>query len=214
MYHYEYVRKNEWKPKRDNLIELIHEVQNQMRVDDVFTFQYRFVGSSSRNMITCDCTTNKGFDFDVDLEPNNDEEKYNAKEIKELFIKYFNKAAFKFGYNCYPENSTRVITIKFVDRYSNKVIHSVDFAIVYHCSETEVQYIHFNKENNSYQWQKRRNDNHINEKAKWIFSNGHRKDLEDLYLEKKNYNDNPNKKSRSLYAEAVKEKFDYYHGGN
>ena len=35
----------------------------------LFTFSYKFVGSSSRNMITCDFTTNKGFDFD-DLREN------------------------------------------------------------------------------------------------------------------------------------------------
>lgn len=213
MFHYEYVKKKEWKPIRDNLEEMIHDVQNRMREDNVFTFQYHFIGSSSRNMITCDFSTNKGFDFDVDLEPNDDDENYSPQEIKELFIRYFNQVAYSYGYNCCAENSTRVITIKFVDRRTCRVIHSVDFAIIYHCSKEYVQYIHFNKDDGSYQWKRRKNSKHVEEKANWICSNGYKKDLEDLYLDKKNYNEDIKKKSRSLYAEAVKEIYDYYNGG-
>ena len=77
MYHYEYVSKRDAKPYRDEFLDIIHEIQNLLR--DKFTFSYKFVGSSSRNMITCDFMTNKGFDFDVDFYINDDEE----IEIKE-----------------------------------------------------------------------------------------------------------------------------------
>ena len=80
MYHYEYVSRREAKPYKDEFIDIIHEIQNLLR--DKFTFRYKFIGSSSRNMITCDFTTNKGFDFDVDFYINDDEEEYSAEEIK------------------------------------------------------------------------------------------------------------------------------------
>ena len=50
MHNFEYVPKEEWKPIKDELLEIIHRLQNEVR--DSFTFQYHFVGSSSRNMIT------------------------------------------------------------------------------------------------------------------------------------------------------------------
>ena len=50
MHDFEYVPKKEWKPIRDELLEIIRRLQNEVR--DSFTFQYHFVGSSSRNMIT------------------------------------------------------------------------------------------------------------------------------------------------------------------
>ena len=78
MYHYEYVRKRDAKPYRDEFLDIIHEIQNLLR--DKFTFSYKFVGSSSRNMITCDFTTNKGFDFDVDFYINDYEEEYSNED--------------------------------------------------------------------------------------------------------------------------------------
>ena len=43
MHDFEYVPKEEWKPIRDELFEIIHSLQNE--VSDNFTFQYHFVGS-------------------------------------------------------------------------------------------------------------------------------------------------------------------------
>ena len=63
MYHFEYVSKKEAAPYKSQLIDLLNRVQDYVR--DEFTFQFTFIGSSSRNMITYDPTTNVGFDFDV-----------------------------------------------------------------------------------------------------------------------------------------------------
>ena len=91
MYHYEYVSKKIAKPYREEFLDIIHEIQDLLR--DRFTFKYKFVGSSSRNMITCDFTTNKGFDFDVNLCVNDDEENYSAEEIKKEIMKAIYKVA-------------------------------------------------------------------------------------------------------------------------
>ena len=63
MYHFRYVSKNEIAPLKNQVIELIGLVQDEIR--KYFTFQYEFIGSVKRNMVTCDAKSNIGFDFDV-----------------------------------------------------------------------------------------------------------------------------------------------------
>ena len=76
MYHFEYVSKKEAAPYKSQLIELLNRVQDYVR--DEFTFQFTFIGSSSRNMITYDPTTNVGFDFDVNIAVNDGNERLLA----------------------------------------------------------------------------------------------------------------------------------------
>ena len=85
MYHYEYVPKEEWKPVYKELLEIIGKLQDEVRED--FTFRFRFVGSSKRNMITRDPTTNTGFDFDVNIEVNDPDEDYSPEEIRRILRK-------------------------------------------------------------------------------------------------------------------------------
>lgn len=80
MYHFQYVAKKELKPAKKQLMELIHKVQDEVR--DSFTFQYKFVGSVQRNMVTWDVKSNAGFDFDVNIMVNDDDEKFDAKKLK------------------------------------------------------------------------------------------------------------------------------------
>lgn len=109
MYHYEYVSKEEASPYREEFLEIIHDAQDLLR--DKFTFRYDFIGSSSHNMITCDYRTNKGFDFDVNLHVNDDEEQYSPEVIKKSIIEAINRVARPRGYE-FCEDSTRVITLK------------------------------------------------------------------------------------------------------
>ena len=85
MHDFKYVPKEEWAPIRDELFKIIHRLQNEVR--DNFTFQYHFVGSSKRKMITCDRNSNTGFDFDVNIEVNDPDEDYTAKEIRNILRK-------------------------------------------------------------------------------------------------------------------------------
>ena len=62
-------------------------------------------------MITYDPKSNIGFDLDVNIYPNDDDNEYSPKEIKQSLIKAFNKNIKKYGYSN-VEDSTRVITIK------------------------------------------------------------------------------------------------------
>ena len=135
MHDFEYVPKEEWKPIRDELLEIIHRLQNEVRDD--FTFQYHFVGSSKRKMITRDRNSNTGFDFDVNIEVNDPDEDYSAEEIRNILHKGLDKITNPhrfpiFGYD-YTEDSTRVLTIKVKDRINSRISHSCDFCIIYEC---------------------------------------------------------------------------------
>ena len=100
-------------------------------------------------MITYDTKSNVGYDFDINIYPNDEDNNLSPKKIKLLFKEALDKIATKYGYD-YAEDSTRVLTIKVKDRKNSRVLHSVDFAFVndyeddegYECQE----YIRFNKE--------------------------------------------------------------------
>lgn len=82
MHDFEYVSNHEWEPVRDELFEIIHRLQDEVR--DNFTFQYHFVGSSKRKMITRDRNSNIGFDFDVNIEVNDPDKNYSPEEIRNI----------------------------------------------------------------------------------------------------------------------------------
>lgn len=142
MYHFQYVSKNEIASLKNQVIELIGLVQDEIR--NYFTFQYKFIGSVKLNMVTCDVKSNIGFDFDVNIMVNDDDEEYSTKDIKQILMKAFNKYAYKYHYD-FCEDSTRVFTIKVKDRKNSRILHSCDFAIVNNYSDNLQEYIRFNK---------------------------------------------------------------------
>jgi len=107
-----YVTKKEHSPLKNKLIELINLVQDEVR--EYFTFSFKFIGSADRNMITCDYTMNVGFDFDVNIYVNDDEEEFTAEEIKRILKLGFDKHVREFSYDD-AEDSKRVLTIKVKD---------------------------------------------------------------------------------------------------
>lgn len=203
MHDFCYVSKREAAPIKAELIDLIHRVQDYVRDD--FTFQYYFVGSSSRNMITYDRKSNVGFDFDVNIVVNDDDEQYSPKEIRTSIREAFNRFVREYGYD-YCEDSTSVLTIKKKSVLQSKIIHSCDIAIVYDCNDGRQQYIRFNKDKQNYTWEYRGGGFELlSSKISWLKSNNLWGELLDYYIYKKNVNDNPEKHSRSLFAESVAE---------
>lgn len=206
MYHdFQYVTKAEAKPVRDELYKIIREVHDIVRDD--FTFQHRPVGSFSRNMITHDLKSNIGFDFDFDLEINDNDEDYSPAEIRHIMKNAIDQVAPKYGYKC-CEDSTRVLTIKMVNTYTSEILHSCDFALVYNCDDGRQQYIRFNKKNKNYTWEfQGKGFKNFDKRFSWLKSNGYFDELKQYYLDKKNNNNNPDKHSRSILAEAVNEMY-------
>ena len=208
MHDFEYVPNYEWKPVRDELFEIIHKLQDEVR--DYFTFQYHLVGSSKRNMITRDRNSNKGYDFDVNIEVNDPDEKYSAEEIREILHKALNKITNPYGYSIfgydYTEDSTRVITIKVNDKANSCILHSCDFCIVYECGDGRQQYIRYNKKQNSYTWEYQpKGYMELQSKIEWVKKHGLWQQVRDYYIYKKNINDNPDKHSRAIFAETIHE---------
>ena len=208
MHDFEYVSNHEWEPVRDELFEIIHRLQDEVR--DNFTFQYHFVGSSKRKMITRDRNSNIGFDFDVNIEVNDPDENYSAEEIRNILRKGLDRVNNPYGYSIfgydYTEDSTRVLTIKVKDRANSCVLHSCDFCIIYECRDGRQQYIRYNKKQNSYSWEYQpKGYTELPTKIEWIKKRGFWQQVRDYYLYKKNLNDNPNKHSRTIFAETVHE---------
>lgn len=208
MHNFEYVPKKEWKPVRDELLKIIQKLQNEVR--EYFTFQYRFVGSSSRNMITRDSKSNTGFDFDINIEVNDPDEDYSAEEIRNILRKGLDRASNPFGYPFfrydYTEDSTRVLTIKVKDRTNSRILYSCDFCIINNCPDGRQQYIRYNKKQGSYSWEYQPKGFYdLPAKIKYIKNRHCWQQVRDLYIVKKNMNTDNDKKSRSLFAETVQE---------
>ena len=219
MNHFEYVSKSKYMPVKKELIKIINQVQDELR--EQFTFDYKFIGSSSRNMITYDPKTNKGYDFDINIEVNDFDEYYSAKELKEILINTFNQVI-KLTYpyaSC--QNNTRVFTIKVYEENpcciniialrSPKIEYSCDFAIVNTINDYQQEYIRFNKNTHEYSWQMQCKGYLLSKKEAYKKKNKLTNELRKIYLDKKNFNTNPNKKSRALYAEAVNELYNTHH---
>lgn len=150
MHDFRYVSRKEAQPIKDEMYQIVYEVQNLVR--DNFTFNFTLIGSSSRNMITYDAKSNIGFDFDINIEVNDDDENFEPKEIRTIIRNAIDRVAPRYGYK-YCEDSTRVLTVKKVNIITSRIIHSCDFAIVYNCTDGRQQYIRFNKDNNNYSWE-------------------------------------------------------------
>lgn len=203
MHNFRYVTKKEWKPVKEELLKLIKLVQDEVR--EYFTFQFEFIGSASRNTITIDEGSNRGYDFDVNLRVNDPDDNYSPQEIKQILITAFNKYGYLFEYD-YAEDSKRVITIKVKDRKNSRILHSCDFAVIFDCDDGRQQYIHFNKKQGTYSWEYQpKGFYHLKERMDSIKKYGLWEELKGLYLDKKNMNTDQNKKSRSIWAEAVNE---------
>lgn len=205
MHDFVYVTKASAQSVKNKLIKIIHEVQDIVR--PYFTFQFRPVGSSSKNMITYDRKSNICFDFDFDLEINDDEENYTPEEIRNIMRNAIDRVVSKYGYK-HCEDSTRVLTIKKVNTFTSQIIHSCDFAFVYNCKDGKQQYIRFNKKNGNYTWEfQGKGFKNLDNKIAWLKQNGYWIELQDYYIDKKNRNNNPDKHSRSILAESINEMY-------
>lgn len=205
MHDFVYVTRNSAKPVRNELLQIIHEVQDL--VEKYFTFQFRPVGSSSMNMITYDIKSNIGFDFDFDLKINDEDENYSPEEIRNIMRNAIDQVAPKYGYK-HCEDSTRVLTIKKINTFTSRILHSCDFALVHNCENGRQQYIRFNKKNGNYTWEfQGKGFKNLNNKITWLKQNGYWGELQDYYIEKKNHNNNPDKHSRSILAESINEMY-------
>lgn len=202
---FQYISKNNQAVKDDynNLVKLLNELQKVMSKS--FTFQYTIVGSYKRNMITYDTKSNVGYDFNFNIEVN--DEVLKASQIKQRLLDGLNKVAPKYGYD-FPENSTSVITIKKKDTKKSRIISSCDFCIVNNYEDEEgndcQEYIHFDKKTNTYFWNERSAGYYLlPDKIEWVKDNNLWDEVRTRYIKLKNTNVDPDIHSRTLFANAV-----------
>lgn len=202
---FEYVSKSEYQPFKLEVDEILKSIQRELRENKILTFQFNLIGSAKRKLITRVKNGNQGFDLDYNIVIQNisDEDYKDPKLLKQKFIDLFDKY-FDNSYD-YAEDSTSVITVKKLNPSRNKILYSVDFAIVNYYKDDEgverQEYVRFDKKSNNYSWALRKvATNHryvedlIKENALW-------EDFKDLYLENKNKE--PNKKSRIVYYQTL-----------
>lgn len=208
-YDFRYVSKKDPRLRMvyADAVNLIREIQDAVR--GRFTFQYRPVGSYSRNMVTEDTKSNTGFDLDFDLIINNPDEQYTAKEIKNTLQRAMNQVAKRHGYD-FPEDSTRVLTIKCKDRKNARILHSIDFAITNECVDENGcirrESVRYDKEKNRYIWCEQPSGAYdLPDRMDLLKEEGLWGKLTAYYLKKKNENENPGLHSRQLFSMAVNE---------
>lgn len=205
MNHFKYVTAEEARPYKERVLNMTRELQDRVR--DYFTFQNYFIGSSARNMITFDERANIGFDFDINYAINDFEQEYGPDEIHQIIFKGLSNIYLRYGFNRIEE-STRVITLKKIDPFNSRILHGCDIALVndYEDDGRQCQeYIRFNKSLHNFTWEQQTAPYYLEEKVSEIKKAKLWNEVREVYINKKNNNDNPNKKSRALYAETLNE---------
>lgn len=204
---FHYISKRDPKVKKayNDILDMLNEVQDLLR--NKFTFRYDVVGSYKRKMITYDVKSNVGFDFDFNIEINDNGNKYSPKELKKMLQNAIGKVCINYGYD-YPEDSTRVLTIKKKDRKKSRILHGCDFAIVNNYIDDEgderQEYIHYDKKHRNYTWCEQSDGYYmLPDKINWIKEKHLWNAVRDLYIEKKT--DNPDMHSRTILAITVHE---------
>lgn len=204
-FHYISKRDPQVKVAYDSLMLLLKKTRKELKSE--FTFQHRVVGSYSRNMITYDAKGNTGFDFDLNIYPNDDDQLFTAKELKLKFKAALDKHCGEFGFSP-AEDSTRVLTIKVKDRKKSRIIYSVDFCIVNDYTdddnEERQEYIRNNKNQHTYEWCQQPNGYYmLPEKIQWLKDNGLWQQVTKRYITNKNNNNDEHVHSRTIFAVTV-----------
>lgn len=206
MYHnFKHISNRNAKVKKayKNALKLLNEAQKIIKEEYDMTFAYYVVGSYKRNMLTHDPNTNVGFDFDFNIVFNN-KYNYSAGKLKNILREALNQIAKKYQFD-FPEDSTRVLTLKVKDRKHSRIIYSIDLAIV---KEGFNEYIHFNKmymmNEYAYSWQKMpQGYEEFSDKFYSLKEAGYFEELRNEYLKRKNKNNNNDLHSRDILIQTV-----------
>lgn len=222
MSEYEYVSKNEYQPVREELEEIIKQVQDIVRA--TFTFQFKLVGSGGRHLITRIKGGNQGYDFDYNLilNPPKEENKiWNAKFARTTIKNALEQAIKNTKYNKVSDTKCG-LRIKVIDYENSKILHSCDFSVIYYPdiedngSENEdnfYKYARLDKSTSNITWEIRNISRNYDDKLEWLKENinGYWDIVKEEYLLVKNSNRDENKHSFQLYLEAVCNVFNHFY---
>lgn len=225
---YRFVERDEYDPKRQRFeMKILNAAREFIEENYRYTFVYDLIGSAGRGLVTERINGNTGYDFDYNLilkrlddpflgrnvidivDMNGGLRLENPTLIKEQFRLAFNYAVQGTEYD-FPEDSSSVLTIKCKDRKNSRILHGADLAIVYYDQNGIVHTLEHYKPSSvnggeGYGFQTRDNSYCIDSKLDEIldFLDDGWDLVKAKYLQLKNSNNDPNKKSFILYVEAV-----------
>lgn len=216
---YEYVTKSEYTPVKKELEKIIGRVQIEMREKYNLPFRFQLIGSGKRHLITRISGGNRGYDFDYNLiiSPPGTGHHDKAAVIKQHFMAAFAAALKPTSYSP-PEDSTSAITIKVVDKGRKRICHSCDFSIIYYgdCGENHgYYYLRNNKGQKKYEFVFRPLNYDVEKRVADICKHADGwNHIRTEYLKLKNANKIKEKRSFSIYLEAVNNVFHQIFGGS
>ena len=214
MSKYEYVNKNEYRPVREELEDIIKKTQKILKKESGITFQFELIGSGSKHLITRIIGGNKGFDFDYNIIINYDEDQmWKADYARREFTKALDKAIQGTQYD-HPQNSSVAITIKVKDTKKSKILHSCDFAVVYYPDGVFEghKYAKLDLQTSKCVWETRQYTKNYHNKLNWLKENvnGYWEEIKEEYIKLKDNNNDTNKHSFQLFYEAVSNVYNRY----
>jgi hypothetical protein len=208
---FEFVPKSELNPVKIQVEEIINLLQDAMREFGV-TFTFKLVGSGGKHLVTRVVNGNTGFDFDYNLGIQKDGD-LSGRELRLKVKSQLESILSGTGYSAVSPGK-QSMTFKFVDHENRRVIHSCDFAVVNDYEDENGDSIQeiliWQRENDTYIWNKRPFAKNYSDKLSNLKANGLWQEVKDEYLKIKNSNQDKEKKSFSLFFEAINNVYNRY----
>lgn len=206
-----YVTKNELKEPKKIFIDWVKKVQKELKKEKGIHFSLDPIGSGKRNMVVWQCNRNS-FDLDYQIcltklpEELQEHLSKKAKEINQIFKDAFDNYR-PAGFS-YCDDSTQALTTLNIDKR-----FGYDVIITY--KDDSGLHILYNKKNTNgannkdYWWAPKSDMTNHRENYFKVINSKHRKELKDLYLNKRHSHKDdvePNKKkSYQILNESVNE---------
>ena len=200
--NFEFVTRREYTPVRELFESIICDLQKELK--GIVTFQFQLIGSGRRKLVTRESGSNKGFDFDYNLNIQKDFKKSDTN----LRLRVFEALQRLKRQYCIDRLSQgeHAITIKYIDKENSRVVYSCDLAVVRDRmtkkSGLVQEILLYDKELSRYAWKIRENSENHFEKLVDIEAGSLWSELREEYLKLKN-NDQQGKESYQLFIEAI-----------
>lgn len=201
---YRYALQDEVKELSEWCLNILHEMQNEMR--DYFTFDIRLIGSGEKRLVTQNEEECFDLDYNLILQRDKQELLDNPKKIKDLFVARFNKVLERYVRDySHVSDSSSVITIRII--HDNRLRFSFDVAIIVEGDDGFFYRLTNDKNSKRYIWNKVKNSNNYFERFQQVKKKGLFPQFKERYLELKNMHlrQQDDVKSFSIFLETLNE---------
>lgn len=191
---FRYVNKNEYIKTKSNINSLIQSIAKEIKNE--LTFNYKYIGPSTYNMITINESKYIGYEFNILITLNKNDLK--EEDIINIFINAINKYK-----NLYDIDDLIItsngITLKLIDNNYLALKHTLDIEIgIINNNELEIM----KKKKGFYVYSKETKGNKsLTEKYDLLIQCGLKEFIKYQYLKRKN--NYPNKKAILIFSETI-----------